>query len=472
MTAFPRRLKKLVPKRIRRFFKRKKPPPPPAPPPPPPPKPQQPQPPPPPPPAPAAADPPAADADDDDGDMTSFATRPPSTKKRAAPKRSSRTDEAGGARAAVKKAAEADRPRRPSSKDAGEVPEHRKMASLLRKLEAEGKKGSGAYKELAAKHGAALHRRLKELKCDLTDAELRTLNKPDNEGEIPLHKVVYEYFALASGAKGATTSKRMDACVAKARGLCEAGAKINHKNKYGDTPLLAAAQTDSADIAKVLLEYRADLTLKNRQGYTPLLMAASENRPGAVAAIVPEMFARRLSLDALSGGYSALHWACINNAPKMVQVLLKHKANKNLGTDPDGHTPLMKAAAYNSAASVEQLLRARCDATAVDADGRTALHHAAKNKATLCVQMLIASGVPADVVDDHNQKAVFYAAVAKSKPCVTAISAAMPGFKNTPDAQKVKLIMEGKRVAHDDDDDMGGDGWGGCFGGSGGGGCF
>ena len=169
--------------------------------------------------------------------------------------------------------------------------------------------------------------------------------------------------------------------------------------------------------------------------------------------------------------YAALHWACINNAPKAVASLLKHKADRNLGTEPDGHTPLMKAAAYNSAACVEQLLRARCDATATDRDGRTALHHAAKNKATLCVQMLLASGVEADVADAHNQKAVFYAAVAKSKPCVAAISAAMPNFRNTPDAQRVKLILEGKRVQHDDDDDVGADGWGGCFGGSGAG-CF
>ena len=138
-----------------------------------------------------------------------------------------------------------------------EVPEHRKYAAALKRLEAEGKKGSAEFRSLAAKHGASLHARLKELKCDLTDAELRSINKPDAEGEIPLHKVVYEYFALASGVKGATTAKRMELCALKARGLCEAGARINHKNKYGDTPLLAAAQTDSAAIAAVLLEYSA-----------------------------------------------------------------------------------------------------------------------------------------------------------------------------------------------------------------------
>jgi len=224
-------------------------------------------------------------------------------------------------------------------------------------------------------------------------------------------------------------------------------------------------------VARALLDYGADLTAANRQGYAPLLMAASENRPKAVAVLAPEMFAQRRSLDGLSGGYAALHWACINNAPRTVAVLLKHKADKNLGTDPDGHTPLMKAAAYNSAACVEQLLRARCDATAADADGRTALHHAAKNKATLCVQMLVASGVPADPVDHHNQKPIFYAAVAKSRPCVAALAAATPNFKATPDAAKVKLLLDGRRVQHDDDDDLGADGWGGCFGGSGPG-CF
>jgi len=345
-----------------------------------------------------------------------------------------------------------------------------RLAAQLKQLEASGKKSSPAYGKLKLEHAATLHKRLKEVGCDLTDAELRGLNKPDAEGEVPLHKVVYEYFALAQGVKGPTTQSRMDACVARCRALCEAGARVDHRNKYGDTPLLAAAQTDAADVARVLLDYGADLGAKNRQGYAPLLTAASENRPAAVAVLVPEMFAQRRSLDSLSGGYAALHWACINDAPRAVACLLKHKADKNLTTKPDGHTPLMKAAAYNSAACVEQLLRARCDATAVDADGRTALHHAAKNKATLCVQMLVASGVPADAVDHHGQKAVFYAAVAKSRPCVSAIAAATPNFKSTPDAAKVKLLLEGRRVQHDDDDDVG-DGWGGCFGGSGPG-CF
>ena len=344
----------------------------------------------------------------------------------------------------------------------GPEPEHRILAKQLKALEAQGKKGTPAYKKVALDHRTALSACLRALGCDLTDAELRGLNKPDAEGEVPLHKVVYEYFALQQGVKGPAQRARMDASVVKARALCEAGARADHRNKYGDTPLLAAAQTDGAEIAAVLLEYGADLGAKNRQGYAPLLMAASENRPAAVAVLVPELVARRLSLDDRSGGYAALHWCCINDAPRAVKILLHHKADKNLRTDPDGHTPLMKAAAYNAAACVELLLRARCDATATDNDGRTALHHAAKNKATLCAQMLVASGVSSDVVDHHGQKAIFYAAVARSTPCVAAISAATPNFSKTPDAARVKLILEGKRVAADDDEDLSGQG--GCFG--------
>lgn len=351
--------------------------------------------------------------------------------------------------------------------------EHRGLWLRVRQLESEGKKGSAAHREAVARHNESLHRRLREVGCDLSDAELRTLNKPDNEGEIALHKVVYEYFALASGAVGERTAKRMDHCVRKARALCEAGAKINHKNKYGDTPLLAAAQTDAAEIARILLEFNADLTVRNRQGYTPLLMSASENRTKAAAVIAPATAARhkKAALDTLSGGYAALHWACINNAPKLVATLLKCKADKNIRTEPDKQTPLMKAAAYGSAAALEQLLRSRCDANAVDADGRTALHHAAKNKATICVQLLIASGIPVDIIDHHNQKAIFYAAVARSKPCVTAISAASPNFQATPDAAKVKLLLQGRRIADDDDDDHNTHDrlFGGCFAGAG---CF
>jgi len=346
------------------------------------------------------------------------------------------------------------------------VPEHKALGFRLRQLEAQGQRGTAAYRDASQRYLEALHRRLRDLGCDLSDAELRAANRPDHEGEIVLHKCVYEYFALASGARGPTTQKRMEQCVLKARAYCEAGARVNHKNKYGDTPLLAAAQTDAAPIAAIFLEHGAELAATNRQGYTPLLMAASENRPAvAVAIIAATAAANRANgshhrgtaassgLDRLAGGYAALHWACINDSPKVVAALLKAKADRNKTTEPDGQTPLMKAAAYGSAACVEQLLRARADAAAQDADGRTALHHAAKNKATLCVQMLVASGaVSVDVVDHHNQKAIFYAAVAKSKPCVTAIAAATPNFSATPDAQRVKLLLAGKRIADDDDD--------------------
>ena len=359
-------------------------------------------------------------------------------------------------------------------------PEHKVLGLRLRQLESEGKRGTARYREASQEYLEALHRRLREIGCDLSDSDLRNANKPDHEGEIALHKCVYEFFALASGARGQTTQKRMDRCVAKTRALCEAGARVNHKNKYGDAPLLAAAQTDGAEIARILIDYGADLNVRNKQGYTPLLMAASENRANVLAVIAPAVAAHHASsstsktspLNASSGGYAALHWACINNSPKMVSVLLKCKADKNCLTEPDKQTALMKAAAYGAAACVEQLLRARCDAAATDVDGRTALHHAAKNKATLCVQLLISSGLPCDVLDHHGQKAIFYAAVAKSKPCVTAISAATPNFNTTPDAAKVKMLLQGKRLVADDDpfNDNSDSLFGGCFGSASG--CF
>ena len=84
----------------------------------------------------------------------------------------------------------------------GPEPEHRILAKQLKALEARGQKGTPAYKKVALDHRTALSACLKALGCDLTDAELRGLNKPDAEGEVPLHKVVYEYFALQQGATG------------------------------------------------------------------------------------------------------------------------------------------------------------------------------------------------------------------------------------------------------------------------------
>ena len=49
----------------------------------------------------------------------------------------------------------------------------RRLAAQLKALEQQNKKATPQYGKLKLEHASALHRRLKEVGCDLTDAELR-----------------------------------------------------------------------------------------------------------------------------------------------------------------------------------------------------------------------------------------------------------------------------------------------------------
>lgn len=52
--------------------------------------------------------------------------------------------------------------------------------------------------------------------------------------------------------------------------LCSKGADVNIQNPRGDTALLNAAYYNHVEIAKILLKYNADTTIRNRQGFTAL----------------------------------------------------------------------------------------------------------------------------------------------------------------------------------------------------------
>jgi hypothetical protein len=49
-----------------------------------------------------------------------------------------------------------------------------------------------------------------------------------------------------------------------------AGAKVNERNRYGETPIMEAITRQKPDIVKLLLDHNADVTLKNDEGKTAL----------------------------------------------------------------------------------------------------------------------------------------------------------------------------------------------------------
>ncbi|PWF94171.1 Ankyrin repeat protein [Spiroplasma poulsonii] len=56
--------------------------------------------------------------------------------------------------------------------------------------------------------------------------------------------------------------------------LIENGAEINHKNQFGNTPLILASQNGHTEIVKLLIENGAKINHKNQFGNTPLILAS------------------------------------------------------------------------------------------------------------------------------------------------------------------------------------------------------
>ena len=55
--------------------------------------------------------------------------------------------------------------------------------------------------------------------------------------------------------------------------LIKSGAKINHRDKKGNTALILAAQNNKLDVVKALLKARANKKVKNKSGVSALDVA-------------------------------------------------------------------------------------------------------------------------------------------------------------------------------------------------------
>ena len=65
--------------------------------------------------------------------------------------------------------------------------------------------------------------------------------------------------------------------LAMARSLLERGAKVDHRNERGSTPLMQAVYSGNIEVARMLLNAGADPTIKNQYGYTALDYALEGN---------------------------------------------------------------------------------------------------------------------------------------------------------------------------------------------------
>ena len=205
--------------------------------------------------------------------------------------------------------------------------------------------------------------------------------------------------------------------VAGAIELLDAGADPNTRLRYGKTPLMAAAKTGAADLARRLIERGADVNARNDNGGTALMFAAIPGHAETITLLIDQ------GADVNATGHfnwTALMVAASKGHGEGVQLLLEGGADPNV-QDTYGWTPLMRAVYGNKRTAVAALLGSdRVDLEARDERGATALHVAVERGNAALVADLLARGADPGSIDDAG-RGLAYKASARGDDDIAAI---------------------------------------------------
>ena len=274
----------------------------------------------------------------------------------------------------------------------------------------------------------------------------------DKDGTTPLHN------AVESGR---------DAIIGR---LIAAGASLDDRDRDGATPLHRAVEKGWAQGAKTLLEHAADPNAGDNQGRTPLHRAYATGRPDMVNRLVEaganleaqdhtgrvpiqhlhgpdedggrgehEQEARandrgqRFRTDARDSrriqnavnpadpeGRTPLHRAAEEGACLGVHRLLQEGADPNTA-DRDRVTPLHLAVQSDSPEAANHLLKANANPNAPDTNGATPLHYAASNRSPDVAQALVRAGADPNARDNAGRTPVDVATARDSTPTVNVL---------------------------------------------------
>jgi len=147
-------------------------------------------------------------------------------------------------------------------------------------------------------------------------------------------------FSLTACDSSSDTKNKLSDQTPELVSLAESGdlSKVNELLSLGQspdiqdscqwTPLMKAAQYGHIDIVKALLKSGALVDQTDKGSYTALLLAASRNHAEIVSLLIQH--GADINHQEKTMGWSALIWAAKLNYKATVEVLLAHKADRQL----------------------------------------------------------------------------------------------------------------------------------------------
>lgn len=147
-------------------------------------------------------------------------------------------------------------------------------------------------------------------------------------------------------------------------------ARVNSKDKMRDglSPLHAAVETGSAEIAQFLLDHGAKVNSRDKLKRTPLMMLDNEASPELVQLMIT--YGAKINLVDKKGNTVLHHFAVNEGSGDLLRLLVQYGANVN-AVNKEGKTPLMVAAENENADAITALLENGADVNMVARDGRT-----------------------------------------------------------------------------------------------------